>query len=218
MKTEQKEKLHEDDWFVKTVRALVARIRTRPTVFNSVLLLLGVGLICLAFVRGCEEQVTTKALDVTDTAENIEEMEQAAERYPGNADLLLRLGDAYLHRGQEGDLDKAASVLETAVRGAQNTLQEGMASLALGKVLMNSEEYGKAFEVFAKASTVSETSPLIRDEANWYAGRCLEHLNRIDEALERYGRVVLEGSGGRGGMWASLARYRQIRLRQQSLD
>jgi|GEM_PF-5385615 len=218
MKKEQKEKLHEDDWFVKTVRSFLTKVRTRPTVLNSVLLVLGVGLICLAVVRGCEERITSKAMDVTDTAKDIDEMERAAERYPGNADLLLKLGDAYLRRDEERDIEKAINMLETAVRRAQNGLQEGMACLALGKVLMNKEEYGQASEVFAKASTISETSPLIRDEANWYSGRCLEHLNRIDEALERYGRVVLEGSRGRGGMWASLARYRQIRLRQQSLD
>ncbi len=216
MKKEEKERLHQDDAFVKFVRAGWGTVLARRKTFSLVLLVLIGGVIIIAITAVVTEEMTDSRLNTIDTAETIQEMDHAAVKYPKDPTLLLKLGTAYARRGEQGDLEESEDLLRRALRAAGNPAERSMAALALAKIKMGLEKYEQAIKLFDEAASSADIGPVIRDEANWHAGRCLELLGRPQDARETYSRVAYTARSD-GNIWEALARYRQTELRQKPL-
>ncbi len=218
MKKQEKEKLHEDDGFVKFAKSVWGAVSARQAAAKIVLAVIVGLLVAVAVVSATREEMTDAELSAVDGAETIDQMVKVAKRYPKAVDLQLRLGTACVRRGEKGDMELAEAAFERAVGSARNSLEECLAGLALGKVKMDLRKYEQALQFFEKAAGVTEVSSLIGDEATWYAGRCCELLGKPEEAGRRYDRIRMYSGRNRGGTWESLAEYRQTKMRQESLE
>jgi tetratricopeptide (TPR) repeat protein len=222
MKREEKERLHEDDAFVKFVSATWERIGRRRTLAAAALGLVAAALLGWAAWHGWREHLRNARLSAIDRADTREAMEKVREQYPNDPTLLLRLATAYARRGETGDLTRAESALERARAAAVAPLHKAVIELELAKAKMALEKYEPAFRLLdglvASTEAAAEIRPLIRNEANWYAGRCLEHLGRAAEARSRYRRVVPDARTDRRDFWQELAAHRLSTLREDALD
>ena len=218
MKKEEKERLHEDDQFVKFVSRVWDRITERRRVVTMVLVIVVGGLLAAAVITALRQESGDRRRTAIDGAETIEEMEEVAKTYSSAPDLLLRLGASYAVRGEDGDLEKAESTLESAHRSAGDDFERALVSLELGKVKLDRGKHEEALKLFETAAKNRATQALIKDSANWHAARCLELLGRRKDAEERYTRVGVGGADGRGGTWKVLAAYRQSKMRQEALE
>ena len=215
MKKQEKERLHEDDRFIKFVSAGWDRVVAQRRKSLLAVLVVVVSLGTWAVVSGTRQHLADKERSAVETAETIEQMEQVAEKYPNAPDLLLNLGRAYARRGDKGDLQRAGAALERALASSTVPLQRGMISLDLGIVKTNQGNLEGALEHLDEAARIAEGRPVIASQANWHAGRCFELLGQPEKALERYSRIKQEGGDS---LWFKLAQYRQIKLRQKELD
>ena len=213
MRKEQKERLHEDDRFVKTVSAAWDKVLERRTMVLTTLAVVSVVFITVAVFAGLREVQSRRALDALAAAETIEEMEAASESYPRAAELLLRLARQYHERGEEGDLERAQQTLERAAKAADTDLLRGLTDFALGKVKKDRGHHEQALEHLDAALRNHRTRPIVGNEATFLAGRCLELLGRHEEASERY--ITLREE--RQSVWQQLAEYRLTKLRQDGL-
>jgi len=215
MKKREKEKLHEDDRFLQFVRGLWQKATTRRRLFNLTVTLAVCTLIAVAVIAIVHESKIESRRAAIDRAQTIDEMAKAAERYT-DVRLQMRLGIGYWERGEQGDTERAAEAFSRALQAARNGHERGLASLALAKAKMNLGQHEEAYKLFDAAARISETGLLIGDEANWYAGRCLELMNKPEDARERYRRIELRK--GAETTWVLLARYRQTQMRRKLLD
>ncbi|MFO7898902.1 MAG: hypothetical protein R6V58_07565 [Planctomycetota bacterium] len=213
MKKEQKERLHEDDRFVKLVSGAWDGVLARRRRFLLLTLLVTGALLAFAVFSGVREVVTKRALNAVDTAETIEQMAAAAKQHPGRADLLLELGRRYHQRGDEGDLARAEEALAKAADAADDKLLEGMIELARGKVEMDRAAYEAALAHFDAAANNTRARPLVGNEATFLAARCLEHLGENEQAAERYASLEEETNS----LWQQMAQFRLTKLRQNPL-
>jgi len=192
------------------------KVVARRRKFLLILLVVGGALAAVAIVIGIREHLDEKARAAIEGAKGIAEMEQVAEDYPHEAALLLKLGRAYARRDGAGDLKKAHDALRRALPLADNELQEGMITYDLGLVSMSLEQYEEALKYFddiaRRAGAGSLTGVLVGNEAHCHAGRCLELLQRTEEAKERYSRIKQES----GDVWYQQARYRLTLLRREA--
>ena len=214
---EENEAVHEHDAFIKLMLGLKdsALAKQRPLALG--IAAVAAALIIWAVVSAINEHNTNTRLNVVDSATTIDKMEKAAEKYPDDVGLALKLGQAYVLRGKEGDLAKAEAHLARAVSDGDD-LENAIAALALGKVKMDLAKYEDALKLFEDAAEVSDAQTITQDEANWYAGRCLEKLDRLEAARDCYARIQTPREGERPTPWFLLARFRTAELRRGALD
>jgi len=215
---EENEAVHEHDAFVRLMLGLKDSALAKGRALALVIAAVASALIIMAVVAAISEYTTNVRLNVVDSATTIDEMEKAAEEYPNDVGLALKLGQAYILRGEEGDLEKAETHLARAVAAAGDDLERAVSALALGKVKTDIGKHEDALKLFEDAAEVSSAQTITQDEANWYAGRCLEQLGRVEEARERYERVQRPKQGERPTPWFSLAQFRTAELRRASLE
>ena len=80
------------------------------------------------------------------------------------------------------------------------------------------KKYDEALVLFDEAAAASDVQALTRSEANWHAGRCLEHLGQPEKARERYDKMGLFTERRSAGPWEALAEFRKAELRRESRD
>jgi tetratricopeptide (TPR) repeat protein len=218
MKHEEKERLHEQDRFIKFMSGLWDRITARRTVALSVVVAFALILVATAVVGGVREVLRDRALNRADTAETIEEMEAAVAKHPDVVDLRMRLGVAYVQSETAEGFSKAEGHYQAAVNATRNPLERGAALLALGQVKMELKKYTDAAEVFDAAARIEEAEDLIGDAAIWHAGRCYELMGEADKAAARYESIGSLGGNQGEDLWRTLAGYRQMKMKQGVLD
>jgi len=217
MKKEEKERLQEDDAFIKFVNRTWEKIVGRRRMFLALVAVLVIGLVAYVVAYTIVDRASDKALTQIDTAETLKEQEAALAQQPNSPDLLLKLGSAYARRGTKDDVQTAEGLLARALKHAKTDLQNGVISLALGKVKMDLGQSKAALELLEAALDNRHAAALYRSEANWHAGRCLEFLGRTDEAADRY-RDIYAARESAGDIWVLLAQYRATKLRQAALE
>jgi tetratricopeptide (TPR) repeat protein len=218
MKKEEKERLHEDDRFIKFVSSMWDKVTARRTVALTVVVVVVAVFLGIAVVSGVAEGMRDRALSAADTAETIEEMEKVTAEYPDVVELRLRLGAAYAQRAKDGDLVKAEAEYQAAVNASSDGFERGVALLALGKAKMGLKKYEEAAVALDAAAKVPETQSLVGDTAKWHAGRCYERLGKAEEAAIRYDAIGGVGRTQANDLWKLLADYRQTKMKQNTLD
>lgn len=216
-RNEENEAVHEHDAFVKLMLGLKDSALAKGRALALLIAAVVAALIIIAVVAAINEYNTNARLNAVDSATTIDEMEKAAEEYPNDVGLALKLGQAYMLRGKEGDVEKTETHLARAV-AAGDDLERAVSALALGKIKTDIGKHEDALKLFEDAAEISSAQTFTQDEANWHAGRCLEHLGRVEEARERYDRVQGPKPGERPTPWFSLARFRTAELRRASLE
>ena len=159
MKKQEKERLHEDDRFIKFVSAAWDKAVAQRTMSLLAVVVVVVILGAWAVVSGTRQHLADKERSAVETAETIEQMEQVAEKYPNAPALLLNLGRAYARRGDKGDLQKAGAALERALASSTVPLQRGMISLDLGIVKTKQGNLKGALEHLDEAARIAEGRP-----------------------------------------------------------
>ena len=215
---EEEQVVHEHDAFIKMMIGLKDGALAKQKVLSIALAVIVVGLIAVAVHSAIDEQRIDSELNTADTALSVEEMEAAAATCTDDTGLLLRLARAYGERKKAGDAEKTHEVLTRAVAAADNDIEKAVAALALGRVKMDMKKYDEALDLFNNAAAVSDVQALTQDEANWHAGRCLEHLGQLEKARERYEKIGLFTERRSAGPWKALAEFRKTELRRESRD
>ncbi|MFH1732328.1 MAG: tetratricopeptide repeat protein [Planctomycetota bacterium] len=216
-RNEENEAVHEHDAFVKLMLGLKDSALAKRQTLGLVIAAAAAALVIIAVVAAINEHTANVRLNVVDSATTIDEMEKAAEEYPNDVGLALKLGQACILLGKEGDLEKAeAHFARAAAAGAG--LERAVSALALGKLKTDLGKHEDALKLFEDAAEVSSAQTPTQDEANWYAGRCLEQLGRAEEARERYDRIQGPKPGERRTLWFWLAQFRTAELRRASLE
>ncbi len=215
MKKEERERLHEEDRFIRFMSATWDRITARRRLFLVSVVVAAAVLLILAIVSGISRHSADQTVSAIDRAKTIDEMERVRENHPDEPELLLRLGNAYAVRGEGTDIEKAESTLQRALDLSPSGTRRALILVALGTVKLDLKKCDAALALFDEALKNRDISFLIRDEANWYAGRCLELLGQPDRAADRYSRI---SPAGRGGTWEALAARRRTKLRQGSVE
>jgi tetratricopeptide (TPR) repeat protein len=211
MKAEEKEHLLHDDRFVQFMSGTWDMMQSRRRIMLFILaVIVGIGAV-IAVTAGMSEVRLDRRRSSVDMADTIEEKENVADEYPDAVDLLISLGTDYALRGREGDLDRAAETLRRALDAAEKPLYRALAAIELGKVNVELGRYDEALRLFDEVADTRPAQPLLTNEADWHAARCLELLGRHEEAATRYARI---GTRGAGGIWQALAEFRRIRMRQ----
>lgn len=218
-KRDQEEQVvHEHDAFIKMMLGLKDSAVAKQKVLTISVIVVVLGLIAAAVIFAVDERRTDAQLNAVDGALTIEEMETAAQKHPDDVGLLLRLGQAYALRNDAGDIAKAQDRIGKAAAAAKTDLEKAVASLALGKIKMDLKKYEEALLLFDGAAAALDVQSLMQDEAQWHAGRCLEHLNQPEKAGERYDKVGLYTAQRSSSPWTALADFRKAELRRESLE
>ncbi len=220
-KHQEEQAVHEHDAFIKMMIGLKDGVLAKQKVLTSALFVIVAGLVAIAILSALSEQQADAQLNTADAARTIEEMEAAVAECPDDVGLHLRLARAYgaREKKKEGDEQKIYDLLQRAAAAADTDLDKTVTALALGKVEMDMKKYEDALGHFNDATAAQPLQELASDEANCYAGLCLEKLGQSKEALERYERVGQLSAGQQSATpWKAFADFRQAELRHESRD
>jgi tetratricopeptide (TPR) repeat protein len=206
---------HHEDVFTRGVGKVLDHTQENWRQVRTILIAAAVAIVLAIVAYGVVTAHGEAALDEVDTARTIPEMEAAAKEHPEDVGLLMRLGYAYARRSPEkADREKATEAFRKAA-DASDGVSRGIALAELGKIQYDLGRFEKALKNLEAAAGRSDSSDFIREEANWYAGRCLEELGRDEDARRKYEIIT---AAPRGRIWNYLAKYRLTQMQRRSFE
>ncbi len=119
----------------------------------------------------------------------VPEYEKFLGLYPNSPDrvtALFYLGQAYRALNR---LPAARTSFQTVIRDFADAELAGPASYGLAEIYFNEKDYGSALPLFHRAAAKVKASALALS-ARYFEARCLENLERKDEARDVYQQVI----------------------------
>jgi TolA-binding protein len=119
----------------------------------------------------------------------VPEYEKFLGLYPTSADrasALFYLGESYRALGRT---PAARTSFQSVVNDFPDNELAGPASYGLAEIFFNDKDYESAAPLFHRAAAKAKASTLVLS-ARYFEARCLESLNRKDEARDIYQQVV----------------------------
>ncbi len=119
----------------------------------------------------------------------IPEYEKFLGLYPDSADrpaALFYLGDSYRALGRT---TPARTTFQGLLRDFPDDEMAGPASYGLAEIFFNDKDWSSALPLFHRAAAKVKSSDLALS-ARYFEGRCLENLQRKDEARDVYQQVI----------------------------
>ena len=123
----------------------------------------------------------------------VPEYEKFLGLYPGSPDrpvALFYMGAAYRELNR---LPAARTSFQSLVSDFPDHELAGPASYGLAEISFNDKDYSSALPLFHRAAAKAKASALAVS-ARYFEGRCLENLNRKDEARDIYQQVIDVGN------------------------
>ena len=120
---------------------------------------------------------------------SVPEYEKFLGLYPDSSDratALFYLGQAYRALNR---LPAARTSFQTVLRDFPASELEGPASYGLAEISFNEKDFAAALPLFHRAAAKVKASALALS-ARYFEGRCLENLDRKDEARDVYQQVI----------------------------
>ena len=119
----------------------------------------------------------------------VPEYEKFLGLYPNSSDrvtALFYMGQAYRALNR---IAAARTSFQSVLRDFPESELTGPASYGLAEIFFNEKDYASALPLFHRAAAKVKASALALS-ARYFEGRCLETLNRKDEARDAYQQVV----------------------------
>jgi len=119
----------------------------------------------------------------------IPEYEKFLGLYPNSSDCataLFYLGQAYRALNR---LPAARTSFQSVLRDYPTSEVEGPSSYGLAEISFNEKDFATALPLFHRAAGKVK-APALALSARYFEGRCLENLNRKDEARDVYQQVI----------------------------
>jgi TolA-binding protein len=123
----------------------------------------------------------------------VPEYEKFLGLYPGSPErpvALFYMGAAYRELNR---LPAARTSFQSLVSDFPDHELAGPASYGLGEIFFNDKDFASALPLFHRAAAKVRASALALS-ARYFEGRCLENLNRKDEARDIYQQVIEAGN------------------------
>ena len=120
---------------------------------------------------------------------SIPEYEKFLGLYPNSSECataLFYLGQAYRALNR---LPAARTSFQSVLRDYPTSEVEGPASYGLAEISFNEKDFATALPLFHRAASRVK-APALALSARYFEGRCLENLNRKDEARDVYQQVI----------------------------
>ncbi len=137
-------------------------------------------------------------------AEALELVSRLSREYPRNFLLAIEYAHLLNAAGHGGDaIAQYQAVLERGRAGKYSQYLPGVAAWGLGVSLRGQREFEQAAEAFDQIAEIEDADPVLIDRATLAAGQMYDTLERREEAVAHYKKVVARG---RDNEYAAAAR------------
>jgi len=158
------------------------------------------------------EHIEKSALNAMATANTVEELQNLPPSYLNTSAgplVLLKLARALEEQEDTDNLDQLIKVYRGLLDLNPGEYFRLHAHMAMGKILIEKQQYTEAAEEFQAATDSSLT---FRDaEAIWYKAWCYEKAGQVPEAIQAY-REVRDRPEMRSRLWSEQAIFRLSQL------